>query len=593
MKNNSDFRHRRKMLPKQELFSLKRQIIGATWFFIIIVALLLMTLLVSMINSYQKKTEERRTEDMVSYAETLDNNLSQLRDVTREIFSQNSAFDGINIYPSPAEKWNNIYELLNVLHIQVKSNKGISGLFLYYDSFDLVQYFVNEEMDFGNREKVKEAGAIALKNDSKVYLNFPLQVDGNVWYNIYMKKASAAIGGCINLSQGLPGEKEDSGVYGVVFEGQFYPVWSEKENGEKDTKEYQDDSENAHTEEAWLNSDIISQLEPGENRIDGKVIFLHQLNSDELSVVEILPESIWLYLNKLHIVFMILIVLYVFAAFRIQRFVYLELSKPLEDMTSALANIQAGVWEVQFSTPNRISEIEDVRHAVKALLGEIEEYKIRFYEKELEKAKIHRQYLQLQLAPHFYTNCLKNAYYMLALKEYDNAEIFLQRLSVHLRYLLQKDVSFVTVEKELDFVRNYVDLQKLMTSKGLSCKITADDDAMDKEIPILSIQTFVENSVKYARDARGSQLTIDLLIKFRKTEDGDYLDITVRDNGQGYPQELLEVINEQNPAEKEGMGVGVINLQNRIRIFYGDRASWYFENQGGAVSELILPERVE
>lgn len=260
-------------------------------------------------------------------------------------------------------------------------------------------------------------------------------------------------------------------------------------------------------------------------------------------------------------------------------------------MSRALENIQAGVWEVHFSASNRISEIEDVRQSVKTLLAEIEQYKIRFYEKELEKAKIHRQYLQLQLAPHFYTNCLKNAYYMLALKEYDNAEIFLQRLSVHLRYLLQKNAAFVTVEQELDFVENYVDMQKLMTRKSLSCRITADEEVMHKEIPILTLQTFVENSVKYARDAKGSQLLIEISMKLRKTEDGNYLDITVRDNGQGYPQELLDAINQQNPVEKEGLGVGIINLQNRIQIFYGDNASWYFENGDGAVSELILPEK--
>ena len=67
----------------------------------------------------------------------------------------------------------------------------------------------------------------------------------------------------------------------------------------------------------------------------------------------------------------------------------------------------------------------------------------------------------------------------------------------------------------------------------------------------------------------------------------------MRDNGPGYPDELLEVINQENPVEKDGLGVGVINLQKRIRLFYGDRASWYFENRGGAVSELILTEERE
>ena len=585
MKKKSNIGYCAEEPARQKMISLKRQIVGATWFFIIVVALLLFTFLISMISSYQKKADEKRSKDMIAYAETLENNLTELRDVTGEIYSQNSAFDGINVYPSAAEKWNNVYDLLNVLHIQVKSNKGIAGLFLYCDSFDWVQYAVNEKMSFTDKEALKKAGEAALKNSDGVYITFPLITEKDIWYSVYMKKASAAVGGCIRLSQGLPEEKEQAAVYGVISEGQLYETWSGDSSG-KDTGK---DTEN----EMLISNDVISQLLPGENHIDGKVIYLHQLNSDDLAVVEILPESIWLYIDKIHAVLMILIILFFLAAFRLQQFVYYELSRPLEDMSGALENIQAGVWEVHFSASNRISEIEDVRQSVKTLLAEIEQYKIRFYEEELEKAKIHRQYLQLQLAPHFYTNCLKNAYYMLALKEYDNAEIFLQRLSVHLRYLLQKDAAFVTVEQELDFVENYVDMQKLMTSKSLSCRISADEEVMHKEIPILTLQTFVENSVKYARDAKGSQLQIEISMKLRKTEDGNYLDITVRDNGQGYPQELLDAINQQNPVEKEGLGVGIINLQNRIQIFYGENASWYFENRDGAVSELVLPEKSE
>ncbi|MDO4337402.1 MAG: histidine kinase [Eubacteriales bacterium] len=580
MKHTSDTGHGKRVLAKRGMFSLKRQIVGAVWFFIVVVALLLITLLASMINSYQKKADEKRTKEMIAYAETLELNLAELRNVTGEIYSQNSDFDGINIYSSQAEKWDHVYDLLNVLNIQVKSNKGIAGLFLYYDAFDMVQYAVNDSVGFTAREELKEAGQIALKNSDKVYTSFIKEIENEVWYNIYMKKAFAAIGGCIQLSQGLPDEKENDAVYGIISGGSLYKTWS-------------GDSTNHMAEDEMLSSDVISALQPGENHIDSKAIYLHELNSEDMAVVEILPESIWLYVNKIHVILMILIVLYIIAAFRIQKFVYAELSRPLEDMTKALSNIREGVWEVQFLAPNRISEIEDVRSSVKTLLAEIEQYKIRFYEEELEKAKIHRQYLQLQLAPHFYTNCLKNAYYMLALKEYDNAEIFLQRLSSHLRYLLQKDAAFVKTEQELEFVRNYVDLQKLMTNKPLSCKITADDEAMEKEIPILSLQTFVENSVKYGRSAREGLLLIEISIKFRKTEEANYLDITVKDNGPGYTQELLDVINDPHPAEKEGLGVGIINLQSRIRLFYGDRASWYFENQNGAVSELLLPERTE
>lgn len=558
---------------KNKMFSLKRQIVGASWLFIIIVALLLMTFLLSSINSYQKKANEKRSTDVMAYADTLETNLTQLRSVTGEIYAQNNYFNVIDTYPSVAERWNCIYNLMNVMHIQVNGNKNIAGLFLYYDSFEQVQYAINKDMPFAAVELVKKAGKSILTARSENYLTEIQEVNGESWLSIYMRKAASAIGGVINLNQGLPDEKEKNAAYGVIADGKFYCTGNDVDFAEN------------------LESLQVSNLQPGTNHIDGKVIYVHQLNSADLAVAVVLPESVWLYINGFHIVFMLLIILFIIAAIRIEKFVYYELSRPLKDMTNALQSIKTGVWEVDFSAPNRISEIEDVRQSVKTLLAEIEQYKIKFYEEELEKAKIHRQYLQLQLTPHFYTNCLKNAYYMLMLKEYDNAEIFLQRLSVHLRYLLQQEKGFVTIREELDFVQNYVDLQKLMTSKPLTCEITADEAVMEKEVPILTLQTFIENSTKYARDMTGKELRICLSVKYRKTEEGNYLDITVKDNGPGYPEELLKVINEFKPEEKEGLGIGVINLQSRLRIFYGDKASWYFENQNGAVSELVLPEK--
>ena len=587
---------------KNKMFSLNRQIVGASWLFIIIVALLLITFLLSSINSYQKKTNEKRSANVTTYAATLENNLAQLRSSMGEIYTQDNYFNVIDTYPSVAERWNCIYDLMNVMHIQVNGNKNIGGLFLYFDTFEQVQYAINTSMPFAAVESVKKAGKSILTSESDNYLMVIQQVNGESWLSVYMRKAASAIGGTINLSQGLPDEKEKNAVYGVIADGKFYGTEAdETESVQTGTTLYSalEQAEGLVLEGTGekdteiLDSLQISKLQAGINHIDGKVIYVHQLNSADLAVAVVLPESIWLYINGFHVAYMLLIVLFIIAAVRIKKFVYYELSRPLEDMTYALQSIKIGEWEVDFSAPNRISEIEDVRQSIKTLLAEIEQYRIKFYEEELEKAKIHRQYLQLQLTPHFYTNCLKNAYYMMMLKEYDNAEVFLQRLSVHLRYLLQQNNPFVTIREELNFVQNYIDLQKLMTSKPLTCEIAADEEVMEKEIPILTLQTFIENSTKYARDVTGKELRICLSVKYRKTEERNYLDITIKDNGPGYPEGLLKVINEFKPEEKEGIGIGVINLQSRLRIFYGDKASWYFENQNGAVSELVLPEKIE
>lgn len=551
------------------MFSLKQQITRFLMAIVIILTLLMITLLSVMVRTYQNNQNDRRMDDLAAYAEALDNSIIQLNDTVGSIYSSNSAFEGLNMIQSPADKYNDVYDLLNLLQIQVKSNQNLNGLFVFYDNAEKVIYFVKENMAFADKEALKNNGRLFVDSITYNYEGSVVAAEKESYYNVFLKKSLAAIMGSTRLSLGLPDEPDDTAAYGVIYGDTFY-----RTAGEKTEVPYES----------------CASLEPGRNIVGDTVVYLQKLSSTEMSVVEILPKSLGLYFGSVHIVLALLMLFLIVLLIRLYRFVYKQLSEPLEDMTYALQQIQAGVWKVNFHAPNRITEIENVRETVQVMLKELEQYKIRNYEEKLEKQKTELQYLQLQLAPHFYTNCLKNAYYMLMLKEYDNVEQFLLCLSTHLRYLLQKDVSLVAVRTEKDFVLNYINLQKLMTSKPISCEIEADEETLNMEIPILALQTFVENSVKYARDSEEKDLLIQIRVQYMKTENEDYLDIIVKDNGNGYQEEVLQMLNQREPSERQHLGVGVINLLNRIRIQYGEEARWYFTNNtAGAFSELILP----
>ena len=109
-------------------------------------------------------------------------------------------------------------------------------------------------------------------------------------------------------------------------------------------------------------------------------------------------------------------------------------------------------------------------------------------------------------------------------------------------------------------------------------------------VPILCVQTFVENSVKYARTVvAGMPLRLSVRVVLLATEEGEYLDLIVSDNCQGYSAEMLERINSGNIGD-DGQAVGIGNIIRRCRLLYGERAPLLFYNEDGAVSELILPE---
>lgn len=265
-----------------------------------------------------------------------------------------------------------------------------------------------------------------------------------------------------------------------------------------------------------------------------------------------------------------------------------QLETPLEDMTQAMERIQEEDWSVSFQSPNHVQEIEDVRQAIHVMLNRIETYRIQVYEEQLTRQETKLQYLRLRLTPHFYTNCLKNVYYMLKLHEYDSAEQFVLHMSTHLRYLLRKDVTQVTVKEEVDFVLNYLEMQKLLRSAKIEAEIKVPESVYQVTIPILLLQTFVENTIKYGRDADGN---IHLVIMIREvtTEEGHWLDAAVADKGNGYPEDLLRRWNQKVFLKEDTETGGIVNLLCRLQIYYGQDTSWYFRNDNGAVSEILIP----
>ncbi len=552
---------------KNQMFSLRRQILRFVMILVIFLMLLMITIMAILMYSYQRKVDDIHEENVNSYASHIDNSVLQLRDTVGYIYSADNVFQGLYLYQPAADRVESISNMLNMLKLQVKSNRNLSGLFIYYESDKIPLYCVDVEMPFRDKEIIKNAGR-AVQGNSNAFIDYVVRADRDTYYNVYMKKNSAAISGNINLCQGIPELSSKTESYGIIYEDIFYLTGGQN-GGLSDS-------------EALL-------LKPGKNKLHDRIAYVQKLGSANISVVKILPRSIWLYISGIHIVLFILGLLLILFCIRLYRFTANQLSVPLEDMTNALSNIQEGVWTVDFTAPNRIIEIENVRQTVQMMLKEIEQYKIKRYEEELETQKVQLQFLRLQLEPHFYTNCLKNAYYMLMMKEYANTEKFLLCLSTHLRYLLRTDESMVTMQVETQFVENYLNMQEILSSKPLLCEISVDEKAKGLEIPILTLQAFVENSIKYASGIENHNLQIQIYVRYLTTDHGNNLDITVWDNGLGYPTVLLLELNQKEIPKGGKRGVGIINLLSRLRLQYGEGVSWYFDNRNGAYSEIILP----
>lgn len=133
----------------------------------------------------------------------------------------------------------------------------------------------------------------------------------------------------------------------------------------------------------------------------------------------------------------------------------------------------------------------------------------------LEKDKTEIQYQNLinHLNPHFLFNSLTSLNGLI-LSEPDVASDFLQKLSKIYRYILQnKDNEVVSLEQELAFVKNYVDLQKSRFEEGLQLNINIDDQYLSKEIVPVTLQNLFENAIKHNTIEEEKPLIITVFIE--------------------------------------------------------------------------------
>ena len=178
--------------------------------------------------------------------------------------------------------------------------------------------------------------------------------------------------------------------------------------------------------------------------------------------------------------------------------------------------------------------------------------------------------LQAQLNPHFLFNTLHS---LMALVRYnpEHAETALEKLAEMLRYSLREKREsrnhMVRLADELEFIDNYLDLEKLRLGDRLEVIKEIDETALNALLPAFTIQPLVENSIKHGVAPRSGAATVRI---FAETDNGD-LRIRVQDNGKGARQSELSV--------SEGMGLNLIREQ--LQIQYGESQSFEISTEPG------------
>lgn len=181
-----------------------------------------------------------------------------------------------------------------------------------------------------------------------------------------------------------------------------------------------------------------------------------------------------------------------------------------------------------------------------------------FYNNQQNKliAETHRTnteliYLRKQTNPHFLFNSL-NSIYSLAHKKSDLVPDAIVTLSELMRYMLyETDNKTVALEKEVNYIQNYIELQKLRLNNIEDIIINVHGDTRNKFIEPLLLISFVENAFKYGTDYKGAA---HVKIKIFISENN--LDFWIENTIENYVK------------DPDNSGIGLVNIQNRLDLLY-------------------------
>ena len=188
--------------------------------------------------------------------------------------------------------------------------------------------------------------------------------------------------------------------------------------------------------------------------------------------------------------------------------------------------------------------------------------------------------LRYQLNPHFLFNTLNSISTLVLLKQTDQANAMLSRLSSFLRFtLINEAAAKVPLTQEIETLKLYLDIEKMRFEERLRTFFTIEPAVKDALVPSLLLQPLVENAIKYAVTPKEEGADISVVAQLV----GQRVRITVSDTGPGL-----------QPGQQDyslSIGVGMANTRERLLQAYGDdqRFEHYVKAGGGFEVLLELP----
>ena len=325
---------------------------------------------------------------------------------------------------------------------------------------------------------------------------------------------------------------------------------------------------------------------------DGKLYSISRSEKTRWTVVdctnvkELLSKS-----RQAQSVYVLTAIILVIVALLFSRFMARSITLPIQKLRDSMKKVQEGDFSVSDVVVDSKNEIGSLTKSFDVMTHRIHELMEQNVHEQEEKRRSELKALQSQINPHFLYNTLDSIIWMAEGKKNEEVVLMTASLARLLRQSISNEDEVVPIANEVEYARGYLTIQKMRYKDKLEFQIEVDSSILYIPLIKLVLQPIIENAIYHGLKYKESK---GLLIVKGFMKDGNAV-LQVIDDGVGMDEETLAHIYDKHKVNYHSNGVGVYNVQKRLKLYYGeDYGITYTSELGkGTTATITIPGRQE
>lgn len=266
-----------------------------------------------------------------------------------------------------------------------------------------------------------------------------------------------------------------------------------------------------------------------------------------------------------------------------------NITYPIQRLRDSMKKVQTGEFptiDLEVSSEN---EIGSLTKSFNVMTHRIQELMAQNIHEQEQKRKSELKALQSQINPHFLYNTLDSIIWMAEGKKNEEVVLMTASLARLLRQSISNEDELVSIGQEAEYARSYLTIQKMRYKDKLEFQIDISPAIFGVKIIKLVLQPIIENAIYHGlkyKDSKGFLIV-------RGYREGEKAVLEVEDNGVGMDEETLSHIFEKHKVNYHSNGVGVYNVQKRLKLYYGEEYGIVYKSKKNEGTRAVITIPVE